>query len=106
MKRVITLVGLLIALTALSGPEGTNVRVHLGPVSVLGTRTNLWFDCDVTVNNRTGVPLAVTNLFERSPGLALKVTDPEGKELKRTYAWPLKAWEWTHAPGSQKTFKR
>ena len=106
MKRLITLVGLLIALTALSGPEGTNVTVHLGPVSVLGTRTSMWFDCDVTVNNQTSVPLRVTNLFARSPGLGLRITDLNGKELLRTYAWPLKSWEWTHAPGSQKKFKR
>ena len=106
MKRLIILAGLLISATAPGGPGSTNVAVALGAVSVLGTHTNLWFDCDVTVNNQTGVPLTVTNLFRRSPGLALKITDLDGKELKRTYAWPLKEWEWTHAPGTQKTFKR
>jgi hypothetical protein len=107
MNRLITLAGLLIAATAFGDPEGTNnVTIHLGPVSVLGTRTNMWFDCDVTINNQTRVPLTVTNLFVRFPGLALKVTDLDGKELKRTYAWPFKAWQWTHAPGSQKEFKR
>ena len=103
MKRLI--IGLLIAANALGDPGSTNVAVALGPVSVLGTHTNLWFDCDVTVNNQTGVPLTVTNLFRSSPGLALKITDLDGKELKRVYAWPLKSWEWTHAPGRQKEFK-
>jgi hypothetical protein len=40
------------------------------------------------------------------PGLALKVADLNGEELKRLYAWPLKSWKWTHAPGSQRGFKR
>lgn len=106
MKELITLAGLLIAASAFGGPESTNVTVHLGPVSVLGTRTNMWFDCDVTINNQTRLPLMVTNLFVRSPGLALKVTDLDGKELKRTYAWPIKSWKWTHAAGSQKKFRR
>jgi hypothetical protein len=106
MKRLITLTGLLISATALGGPGSTGVAVALGPVSVLGTHTNLWFDCDVTINNQTAAPLTVTNLFVRSPGLALKVIDLDGNELKRTYAWPLKAWKWTHAAGTQETFKR
>ena len=25
---------------------------------------------------------------------------------KRSYAWQLKSWEWTHAPGGQREFKR
>jgi hypothetical protein len=106
MKRLITLVGLLVSATAFSGPESTNVTVQLGSVSVLGTRTNMWFDCDVTIKNQTRLPLTVTNLFVRPPGLSLRITDLNGKELKRTYAWPLKSWEWTHSPSSQKEFKR
>jgi len=106
MKTLLILVGLLTAARGFSGSESTNVTVHLGPVSVLGTRTNIWFDCDVTVHNQTGTPLTVTNLFGMHPGLALKVADLNGKELKRVYAWPHKSWKWTHAPGSQKEFKR
>src|SRR5204863_1715820 len=52
------------------------------------------------------LPLTVTNLFGTSPGLALKVKDSDGKELKRLYAWPLKSWEWTHDPASQREFKK
>src|SRR5437016_2041401 len=100
MERLMTLVGLLIAASAFGDSASTYVTVHLGPVSVLGTHTNMWFDCDVTINNQTRVPLTVTNLFVRPPGLALKVSDLDGKELKRTYAWPIKSWEWTHDSGS------
>jgi hypothetical protein len=106
MKTLLIVLGLLAAARAFSGSESTQVTVHLGPVSVLGARTNMWFDCDVTVHNQTGTPLTVTNLFVMPPGLALKVADLNGKELKRVYAWPLKAWKWTHAPGSQREFKR
>ena len=106
MKNLLTVLALLVAVSACADSSSTNVTVLLGPVSVLGTHTNLWFDCDVTINNQSRVPLTVTNLFVRSPGLALKITDLDGKELKRTYAWPIKSWQWTHAPGSQKTFKR
>ena len=106
MKNLAAILALLVAVRALGDSASTNVTVRLGSVSVLGTHTNMWFDCDVTINNQTRVPLTVTNVFRRPPGLALKVTDLDGKELKRTYAWPLKSWEWTHAPGSQKEFKR
>jgi len=100
------LFGFLMATTVLNGAESTNVTVHLGTVVAHGTRTNMWFDCDVTINNHTSVALSVTNLFVRAPGLALRITDLRGEELNRTYAWPLKSWEWTHAPGSQREFKR
>src|SRR5438874_4828164 len=106
MKRLMALVGLLLAASVFGDSASTNVTLHLGSVSVLGTHTNMWFDCDVTINNQTRVPLTVTNLFVRSPGLAVKVTDPGGQELKRVYAWPIKSWKWTHAPGTQKEFKR
>jgi hypothetical protein len=106
MKSLLTIFALMIAGSVFGDVAGTNVMVRLGQISVIGTHTNLWFDCDVTINNQTDVPLTVTNLFAKSPGLALKITDLNGKELKRTYAWPLKAGEWTHAPGSEKDFKR
>jgi len=106
MKNPVVVLALLVAASVFGDSTSSNVTVRLGPVSVLGTHTNMWFDCDVTIHNQTRVPLAVTNLFVKSPGLALKITDLDNKELKRTYAWPLKSWEWTHAPGSQKEFKR
>lgn len=106
VKNLIAILALLFAVTAFGDSASTSVTVRLGPVSVLGTRTNMWFDCDVTINNQTLVPLTVTNLFVRSPGLALKVSDLDGNELKRVYAWPIKSWKWTYAPGSQKEFKR
>ena len=59
-----------------------------------------------TVHDRTSVPLTVANLFVRAPGLSLRIMDLDGKELKQTYAWPLKSWQWTHDPGSQREFKR
>jgi hypothetical protein len=106
MKRLMMLLGLVVAAIACGASASTNVSVHLGAVSVLGTPTNLWFDCDVIINNRTDTPLTVTNLFVCPPGLALKITSPDGTELNRAYAWPLKSWKWTHAPRSQQQFRR
>jgi len=106
MKRLMMFLGLVVTAIASGAFASTNVSVHLGAVSVLGTPTNLWFDCDVRINNRTDTPLTVTNLFVCPPGLALKIMSPDGTELKRAYAWPLKSWKWTHAPGSQKEFRR
>jgi hypothetical protein len=106
MKRLLMILGLLITASAFGNPGNTNVTVRLGSVSVLGAHTNAWFECNVTINNQTGVPLIATNLFSMSPGLALKVTDLDGKELKRIYAWPWKAWKWTILPGSQQENKR
>jgi hypothetical protein len=106
MKQIFLLiVGLLVAVSAFGDAASNNVSVHLGRVAVRGSHTNMWFDCDVSINNQTSVPLTVTNLFVRFPGLALKVADMDGKELKRIYAWPLKSWEWTHSQGSQKEFR-
>jgi hypothetical protein len=107
MKQILLLIaGSLVAASAFGDSASNNVTVHLGPVAVLGSHTNMWFDCDVSINNQTIMALTVTNLFVMSPGLALKVADAEDKELKRTYAWPLKSWTWTHSPSSQKEFKR
>jgi hypothetical protein len=100
MTRLLTILGLLIAVSTFGSP-GADVTVHLGTVTVVGTHTNMFFECKVTINNQTGVSLTVTNLFCMSPGLALKIADLEGKELKRTYAWPWKAWKWTVPPGNQ-----
>src|SRR5579872_3691598 len=106
MKNLIAVLALLVSVNVDCCLGSTNVTVHLGQVSVLGTRTNMWFECNVTINNQTPLPLTVTNLFVKSPGLALKVSDLEGNELKRVYAWPIKTWTWTQAPGSQEEFKR
>jgi hypothetical protein len=101
MKRLLTILGLLIAACAFGNPGNTNVTISLGSVSVHGTHTDMWFECEVTIYNNTSVPLTVTNLFCLSPGLALKVTDLDGKELKRTYAWPWIASKWTIPPSFQ-----
>ncbi len=103
MKRVI--LGLLILGRAMGATENARVDVHLGTISVIGTETNVWFLCNVTIENRTKVPLTTTNLFLRFPGLALKITDSNDKELKSTYAVPLHASTWTFPPQSPRTFK-
>ena len=101
MKRLLTILGLLITASAFGSPDSTGVTVHLGDVSVIGSHTNLEFKCNVIINNQTDVTLIATNLFSMPPGLALKVvTDLDGKESKRMYAVPWEIWKWTIAPGS------
>ena len=105
MKRLLTILGLLMAASEFANAATTNVTVHLDPVSVVGTHSNVWFLCRVTINNQTDASLTATNLFARSPGLALNVSDLNGNELKKTYAAPLHTWKFTFAPGSQTDYK-
>jgi hypothetical protein len=106
MKALMMLFGLALGAAASGASANTNVSVTLGQVSVLGTHTNLWFDCDVTISNQSSMPLTMTNLFTIKPGFALSITSLDGTELNRAYAWPLKSWKWTHAPGSSKEFRK
>ncbi len=98
MKRLLTILALLAAASALGADE---VTVKLNDVSPKGTHTNMWFECSVTIHNGTSAPLTVNNLFLGPPGLALQISDLDGKELKRLYsaghiAEPL---QWHIAPG-------
>jgi hypothetical protein len=95
------ILGLMITVRTFGDAGGSNVTVRLDNIRVAGTRTNLYFECNVRINNQSGLSLTATNLFFGSPGLALKVSGLDGKELKRTYAWPWKAWEYTLLAGEQ-----
>src|SRR5947209_17391315 len=105
MKRLLITLTLATALTAASQSPGTAVKVRLDSASVSGTHTNLWFLCNVTVLNGTGATLTATNLFVLPPGLALRIAGLDGKELTRTYAAPLHAWNFAFPPHDQRTFK-
>ena len=77
MKRPLIILGLLAAAGAFGGDDG-NVTVKLPDVSPMGTHTNIWFDCSVTIHNGTSAPLTFTNLFHGPPSLALKISDLDG----------------------------
>src|SRR5260370_477896 len=104
MKRRICALALLAATDLFAGSANPKVTIRFS-ADVHGTRTNVWFLCHVLINNQTAAPLTVTNLFSRSPGLALKVTDLEGKELARTYSVGLHAWTWTLPQNNEKSYK-
>ncbi len=98
MKGLLTILALLAAASALGTDD---VTLKLNHVSPKGTHTNMWFECSVTIHNGTSAPLTVNNLFLGPPSLALKISDLNGKELKRLYsvghiAEPL---QWDIAPG-------
>ena len=101
MKRLLTILALLIAVSAFGDSGGVTARLEA--VSTEGTHTNLMFLCSVTLSNQTGATLTATNLFTMSPGLALRVTDAGGHALPKMYAWPMKFWTWKFQvpPGSQ-----
>jgi hypothetical protein len=98
MQRWLIIPALLAAASALGAGD---VTVKLNRVSPHGTRTNIWFECSVTIHNGTGAPLIVGNLFLGPPSLALKISDLDGKELKRVYsvAHILEPTHWDIAPG-------
>ena len=102
MKNMAASLVLLVALSAFGGDDG-NVTVTLNDVSPIGTHTNIWFECSVTIHNGTSAPLTFTNLFHGPPSLALKISDLDGKELKRVYTVPYKfeqaTTQWDIAPG-------
>jgi hypothetical protein len=87
MKRPLIIFLLLAAVRAFGGGDG-NVTVKLNDVSPIGTHTNIWFECSVTIHNGTSTTFFATNLFYGPPGLALKISDLGGKELKHLYADP------------------
>ena len=98
MKRLLIILGLLAAASAIGADD---VTVKLNDVSPMGIHRNMWFECSVTIHNGTSAPLTVNNLFLGPPSLALKISDLDGKELKRLYcvghiAEPL---QWNIAPG-------
>lgn len=99
MIKLLRIVGLLISTSAFADPSGNTVTVRLSPnVDVVGTQTNVIFRCAMTINNQTGGVLIATNLFSMSPGLALEVTEPDGKWLKTLYA-PWLTPDWILRPG-------
>ena len=67
----------------------------------MGIHSRMWFRCSVTIHNDTSATLTVTNLFLGPPSLALKISDLDGKELKRVYANPymFEPVGWRIAPG-------
>jgi hypothetical protein len=87
MKRMLMILGLFAAAGAFGGEAG-DVTVKLNDVSPKGTRSNIWFECSVTIHNGTSTTFYATNLFYGPPGLALKISDLAGKELKPLYADP------------------
>ena len=105
MNRFILLLGLLLATPAFGDAATNEVTVQLESVSVYGPRTNTWFFCNVRVDNQTDTTLSVTNLFVLAPGLGLKISDSNGKELKKTYAAPFHSWKWNFAPHSGQHYR-
>ncbi len=105
MKRLLTILGIVFAASAF----GTDLTVHLGTVSVSGTHTNFSFLCHVTITNGADailtVPLGRTNQLSRFPGLALKVSDMNGRVLKIMDHLPLHRMTWTFSPGTHQEFK-
>ena len=85
MKRLWIILGLLVA-AKLFGADA--VTVKLDEVLPMGTHTNICFGCKFTIHNGTSSSLFTTNLFIAPPGLALKISDVDGNELKRVYANP------------------
>jgi hypothetical protein len=100
MKRLLTVLAFLIAVGAFGGDDG-DVTVKLNDVSPRGIHSNMWFKCSVTIHNGTSALLTVTNLFLGPPSLALKISDLDGKELKRVYSVPymFEPVGWDIAPG-------
>ncbi len=79
------ILGLFVAVKVFGGDD---VTVKLDHLSAMSTHTNIWVECTLTIHNGTRTPLSATNLFIGPPGLALKISDLDGKELKRVYADP------------------
>ena len=79
------ILGLFAAASALGTDE---VTVKLNDVSAKGNHTNVWFECTLTIHNGTSTTISAANFFVGPPGLALKISDLSGKELKQIYADP------------------
>jgi len=84
-KLFLSIFGLLAAVGAL---DAGDVTVKLEDVAPKGTHTNMWFECTLAIHNGTSTSFSATNLFVGPPGLALKISDLRGKELKQLYANP------------------
>jgi hypothetical protein len=98
MKRLLITLVLLISVSAFGDSVGVTANLHV--VSVNGTHTNLMFTCNITLDNQTSATLTATNLFRMPPGLGLRVSDLDGRELAQMYAWPWKIWKFHIHPGS------
>jgi len=85
MKRLLMILGLFVAGPAFSADT---VTVKLDDVQPHGARTNIWFECKFTIHNAASTSFFTTNLFIGPPGLALKISDVGGRELKQGYANP------------------
>jgi hypothetical protein len=98
MKHLLMIIGLMAAASALGADD---VTVKLNGVSPIGNHTNMYFECSVTIHNGTSAPLTVYNLFIGPPSLALKISDLDGKELRRIYSVPhiYEPLPWVIAPG-------
>jgi len=105
MKFLILFVALLTGVAARGEDGQGKVVVQLGEVSARGTRSNLWFLCNVALTNETEKTLTVTNLFVEPPGLALKISDTKGMELERIYATPIHLWKWDFEPHTNRVFR-
>ena len=82
MKKSLVILGLLLAAKAFGGDD---IKVSLDSVSAVGVHSNIAFECKLHIHNGTSAPLVVTNFY----GLALKVSDLDGKELQRIRAHPF-----------------
>jgi hypothetical protein len=98
MQRLLMILALLAAASALGADD---VTVRLNDVSPIGTHSNMYFQCSLTIHNGTSAPLTVKDLFLGPPSLALKISDVDGKELKRVYSVPhiAEPLQWDIAPG-------
>jgi len=85
MKRLLTILAVIIAASAFAADD---VTVKLDGVTPKGIHTNIWFECTFAIHNGTSTSFFATNLFVAPPGLALKISDLGGKELKKLYADP------------------
>jgi len=104
MKNLATILALLVVLSAFGADD---VTVKLNDVSLKGNHTNMWFECTLTIHNGTSSTFYATNLFCGPPGLALKISDLAGKDLKPLYADPYKISDMNNAfiPLGDTTFK-
>lgn len=97
MKHLLIMTVLLIAVSAYGGSDG-DVTVKLDDVSARGDRTNMWFQCSITVHNAMSTSLTAGNLFYR---LVMTISDSDGKELKRVHYTPhiIEPTHWVILPG-------
>jgi hypothetical protein len=93
---------MILALLAAASALGVDdVTVRLNDASPIGTHSNMYFQCSLTIHNGTRSSLTVNNLFIGPPSLALKISDVDGKELRRVYSVPhiIEPLQWDITPG-------